>query len=82
MNPPMKPVQLSCRGGIFINSIISFLIIVFTIFILIRYINKIKRPNEKPKPETSSTVKKCGFCVTEIPIEATRCPNCTSQLTD
>lgn len=66
--------------GLFINTIISFLIIAFAIFMLIRYINRIKQAHEEPTPPPSPKVKKCSFCITEIPLEATRCPNCTSQL--
>lgn len=62
--------------GLFINSIIEFLIISFSIFIVIKQINKLKK-EEEPAP---STTKKCNFCFTEIPIEATKCPHCTSEL--
>jgi large conductance mechanosensitive channel len=62
--------------GLFLNTAIEFLIISFSIFIVIKQINKLKR-EEKPAPATS---KKCDYCFTEIPIEATRCPHCTSKL--
>lgn len=62
--------------GLFINSIIEFLIISFSIFIVIKQINKLNK-EEEPAP---STTKKCNFCFTEIPIEATKCPHCTSEL--
>jgi large conductance mechanosensitive channel len=65
--------------GAFINTIISFLIIAFAIFLLIRYINKLKRVDAEPEP-VAPTVKKCAYCVSDIAIEATRCPNCTSKL--
>jgi large conductance mechanosensitive channel len=63
--------------GIFINTIINFLIISFVIFIVIRQINRMKKPAAPAAP----TTKECPFCHTEIPILATRCPNCTSELT-
>jgi large conductance mechanosensitive channel len=62
--------------GLFINNIINFLIVAFVIFLLVRQINKLKPEAEPPAPKT----KKCPFCLSEIPLAATRCPNCTSTL--
>lgn len=70
---------ITLNYGMFINAVISFLIVSFAVFILIRYINKLKRPQEKPEPVVP-TVKKCSYCFSDIPVEATRCPNCTSDL--
>lgn len=64
--------------GIFINTIIEFLIISFSIFITIRQLNKLNK-REEVAEEVSNT-KKCPYCYTEIHTEATRCPNCTSQI--
>jgi len=64
--------------GRFINSAVSFLIVAFVMFLLIRGINQLKR--EKEKEEAAPNTKECPHCKTEIPISATRCPNCTSQL--
>ena len=64
--------------GMFINTIISFLIVSFAIFILIRNINKLKRQQEAPP--AVPTTKTCTFCYTDVPIKATRCPHCTSEL--
>ena len=64
--------------GIFINSIISFLIVAFAVFLLIRSINNMKKEEEAAPAE--ATTKECGFCLSEIAIKATRCPNCTSEL--
>ena len=61
--------------GLFINTIINFLIVAFAIFLLIRSINRFKR-----QEEAAPTSKDCSFCFTKIPIQATRCPNCTSEL--
>lgn len=61
--------------GIFINNIIDFLIISFSIFLVIRQANRFKKPED-----TSITTKKCPYCITEIPLEATRCPHCTSKI--
>lgn len=67
------------RYGIFVNSLISFALVAFAIFMLIRYINKLRDPRQTPEP-VSPTVKKCSFCYFDIPIQATRCPHCTSRL--
>jgi large conductance mechanosensitive channel len=64
--------------GLFINTIISFIIIAFAVFLVIKGINRIKR--EKEAPPADPTTKECPFCFTAIPIQASRCPNCTSQL--
>ncbi len=69
---------VSINYGVFFNAIISFLIVAFAVFLLIRAINKLKREEEVPEEEP--TTKDCGFCFNTIPIKATRCPNCTSQL--
>jgi large conductance mechanosensitive channel len=64
--------------GNFIMAIINFLIIAFVIFLLVKAINKVRKPAEAPAE--APTTKACPFCKTEIPLEATRCPHCTSQL--
>ena len=66
--------------GVFINTIISFLIVAFAIFILVKNINKLKRQAEEAPPPPPST-KECPHCFSTVPIKATRCPNCTSNLT-
>jgi large conductance mechanosensitive channel len=63
--------------GIFINTIIDFLIVALAIFLLIRQVNKMKRA----PAAVASTTKDCPFCASAIPIPAKRCPHCTSQLT-
>lgn len=65
--------------GIFVNTIISFLIVAFAVFLLVRNINKLKRKEEVP-PAVPST-KKCPYCLSAIPIKAIRCAHCTSELT-
>jgi large conductance mechanosensitive channel len=64
--------------GTFINTIISFIIVAFAVFMIIRNINKLKREEEAPPPEP--TTKECPHCFSTIPIKATRCPMCTSEL--
>ncbi len=63
--------------GLFINTLISFLIIAFAIFMLIRAVN---RMYVKEAPPEAPSTKECPYCLTAIPIKATRCPHCTSQL--
>ncbi|NLC02972.1 MAG: large-conductance mechanosensitive channel protein MscL [Tissierellia bacterium] len=63
--------------GLFINTVIEFVIIAFSIFLVIRQLAKLKKKEEVVEEVTT---KKCEFCFTEIPIEATRCPHCTSVL--
>lgn len=62
--------------GNFINAILSFLIIAYIMFILVRVANRLRK-KEEPAPPTT---KVCPFCKSEIPAEATRCPHCTSEL--
>jgi large conductance mechanosensitive channel len=62
--------------GNFINGVIAFLIVALVVFIMIRAINRLQRP----APAAAPTTKDCPHCFTAIPVKATRCPNCTSQL--
>jgi len=64
--------------GVFVNTIISFIIVVFAIFIVIRGMNRLKKKEEILPVEP--TTKNCPYCLTSISIKATRCPNCTSKL--
>jgi len=64
--------------GIFFNAIISFLIVAFAVFMLIKGLNTMKRQEEETPAE--ATTKECPFCLSTIAIAATRCPNCTSEL--
>jgi large conductance mechanosensitive channel len=64
--------------GVFVNTIISFIIVAFAVFLLVRTINKLRR--QEQAPPAASTTKDCIYCFSKIPIKATRCPNCTSEL--
>ena len=64
--------------GVFLNAVISFLIVAFAVFLFIRAINAMRR-REEPAPAPATT-KECRYCGSSIPIKATRCPQCTSQL--
>jgi len=63
--------------GLFLNTVINFLIVAFVMFMLVRVLNRLKR--EQPAPAIGVTTKDCPFCATAIPIKATRCPHCTSS---
>jgi large conductance mechanosensitive channel len=65
--------------GVFINTMIDFVIVAFVIFLLVRSINRMHKPAPAAAP-AEPTTKECPHCFTQIPIKATRCPNCTSQL--
>jgi large conductance mechanosensitive channel len=64
--------------GLFINALISFIIVAFIVFLLIRSINRLKREEEAPSEEP--TTKECPFCLSEVPVKAIRCAYCTSEL--
>ena len=64
--------------GQFINALVSFLIVAFAVFILVRAMVKLQRKEEAPPP--APTTKDCPYCFTGIPIKAVRCPHCTSEL--
>jgi large conductance mechanosensitive channel len=64
--------------GLFINTVIDFLIVALIIFLLVRQVNRLKKP--APVPVAEPTERDCPYCFTSIPIKATRCPHCTSQL--
>jgi len=74
--------KVSIGIGVFLNAVVSFLIVAFTIFIVIKQINRLNKlmAFEEEQAPPAPTKKKCEFCQTEISIKATRCPNCTSQL--
>ena len=63
--------------GLFLNSIIQFLIIALVIFLIIKQVNRLMKPKEAPAAPATKT---CPFCQSEIAIKATRCPHCTSEL--
>ena len=64
--------------GLFINNILDFLIVAIAIFFVIKAVNKLQRP--KPVEAAPVTTKECPHCFSTIPLKATRCPNCTSEL--
>ena len=62
--------------GVFINTVLNFIIVALVVFVLVRQINRLKK---EPAPAAPNT-KECKYCLSSIPIKATRCPHCTSQL--
>jgi large conductance mechanosensitive channel len=64
--------------GVFVNTIISFIIIAFAVFLVIKGINRMRR--EQEAPPAAPTTRDCPFCLSAIPLKATRCAHCTSEL--
>jgi large conductance mechanosensitive channel len=62
--------------GLFVSGVINFIIMAFVVFLMVRWINKLK----KPEPVTAPTTKECPYCKTQINITASKCPNCTSDM--
>ena len=83
---PMSLADAKTKGipviayGQFINDIVSFLIVALAVFLLVKQVNRLKGDLEKPAGVVAPTTKDCPFCATPIPIKASRCPHCTSQL--
>jgi len=69
---------VSINYGVFLDNVISFLIVAFAVFLLIRGINALQRQKEAEPP--APTEKECRYCLSKIPIAATRCAHCTSEL--
>lgn len=66
--------------GIFLNNVISFLIVVLVVFLIVKQINRLRRGEEKPAAPAAPTTRECPYCLSAIPLKATRCPHCTSEL--
>ncbi len=62
--------------GLFFNTVIDFVIVAFVIFLIVKQVNRFKK---KP-PEEAPATKECPFCISQVPLKAVRCPNCTSDL--
>lgn len=76
--------EVSIKYGAFLNTIISFIIVAFAVFILIKAINTLQAKMTKAEADAAAnaapTTKKCPYCCNDVAIEATRCPFCTSEL--
>ena len=82
-NPPSladakKVGAATLNYGVFVNTAIEFLIIAFAVFLLVRQVNRWRKP--EPAPAPAPTTKDCPHCLSSIPIKATRCAHCTSAL--
>ena len=69
---------VSINYGMFINNVVSFVIVAFCVFLLIRSMNRLKR--EEEAPPAAPTTRDCPYCLSAIPIKASRCPKCTSEV--
>ena len=65
--------------GVFLNTIINFIIVGLAIFFVVKAVNRMRKPAPAAAP-AAPTTKECPHCFTQIPLKATRCPNCTSEL--
>lgn len=72
-----KAAAVTLNYGVFVNFFINFLIVALSIFILISYINRLRRPKEAP---AAPATKECPYCLSTIPLNARRCAHCTSTL--
>ena len=83
---PMSLADAKTKGipvvayGQFVNEIVSFLIVALCVLLLVRQVNRLKATFEPPAPVAAPSTKECPFCASTIPLKASRCPNCTSQI--
>jgi large conductance mechanosensitive channel len=63
--------------GLFINTVLDFVIVAFVVFLFVRQVNRMRREEEAPPAEPT---KECPYCLSVVPLKATRCPHCTSEL--
>ena len=79
---PEQIAELALNYGAFITAVINFFIVALILFLMIKAMNKLMSLGKKKdaEPEAAPTTKTCPFCKSEIAIDATRCPHCTSEL--
>ena len=70
----------SIKIGLFVNSVINFLIVAFVLFVVVKAINALHKKPAEPAAPAAPTTKVCPYCQSEISIKAVRCPHCTSKL--
>lgn len=73
-----KAGAVTLNYGLFINTCVDFLFVAFAVFLMVKQVNKLRAP--APAPPAPATTKDCPFCTSAIPLKATRCPQCTSDL--
>lgn len=75
------PKGPSIQIGAFIDTVISFLIVTFAVFLVVKAINRLRRdPAAAPVAPVAPTTRECPYCISEVPIKATKCSHCTSDL--
>ena len=70
---------VTMNWGVFVNTVINFVLEAFAIFIIVKVVNK-ARKDRKPASPPEPTTKECPYCISVIPVKATRCPHCTSDV--
>lgn len=73
-----KAGAATLRIGVFLNTIINFVIVALAVFLLVKQVNRLQKPAQTEAPP--AVTKDCPFCFTQIPVKARRCPHCTSEL--
>jgi large conductance mechanosensitive channel len=66
--------------GLFVNTVIDFIIVAFVVFLLVRQFNKLMERTRKPEAPAAPTTRDCPYCLSSVPLKATRCAHCTSEL--
>ena len=74
--------DVDIKYGAFITSVINFLIMSFIVFLIVKFVNRVMCIHKKPIEPAPPTTRMCPFCMTEINIKATKCPACTSEITE
>jgi large conductance mechanosensitive channel len=73
-----KAGAVTLNYGIFLNTVVDFVCVAFAVFLLVKQVNRMRRP--EPVAAAPVTTKDCPFCTSAIPLKATRCPQCTADL--
>ena len=74
-----KAAAVTLNYGVFLNVAIEFLIVAFAVFLVVKQVNRLRRPSE-PAPVPAAVTKECPYCTMAIPPRAVKCPECTAQL--
>lgn len=77
---PIEKAEIATYASNFITAVINFIIMAFILFCIVKFINKMMSLGKKPEEPAAPTTKKCPYCMSDIAIEATRCPHCTSVI--
>lgn len=76
----LKIAGVELKYGAFLTSVINFIIMAFVLFCLLKAVNKLLNFGKKPEEPAAPITKTCPYCCSEVPVAATRCPHCTSEL--